>query len=76
MELGVVSVVFRCRPVQGRQRASAESREVAWLTRAEAEQLMPEARAVRVADAFRADGPFVRIHDGRVVLAPDDACST
>jgi 8-oxo-dGTP diphosphatase len=29
---------------------------------------MPEARAVRVTDALRDDGPFVRIHDGTTII--------
>ncbi|HEY4006351.1 MAG TPA: UTRA domain-containing protein [Pseudonocardia sp.] len=73
MDLGVVSMVFLCRPVGGRERTSTESDVVVWLSRPEAEELMPEARAVRVADAFRGDGPFVRVHDGNVVITPDDS---
>jgi hypothetical protein len=29
---------------------------------------MPEARAVRVTDALRDDGPHVRVHDGTSLL--------
>jgi hypothetical protein len=31
---------------------------------------MPQARAIRVSDALRADGPFVRAHDGDVIIDP------
>jgi 8-oxo-dGTP diphosphatase len=68
MKLGVVSLAFLCRSVGGNARASAESTSVAWLTPSEAEAVMPEARAVRVTDAFRKDGPFVRVHDGTYVI--------
>lgn len=68
MELGVLSVVFRCRPVGGAERESDETDAVAWLTEAEAVERMPQARAIRVTDALRDDGPFVRVHDGTTVL--------
>ncbi|MBO0877407.1 MAG: UTRA domain-containing protein [Pseudonocardia sp.] len=70
MELGVLSMVFRCRPVGGTERASDESDAVAWLTEAEAVEWMPQARAIRVSDALRDDGPFVRVHDGTTVIEP------
>jgi hypothetical protein len=30
--------------------------------------LMPEARAIRVTDALRDNGPFIRVHDGTSLL--------
>lgn len=68
MRLGVVSLAIRCRPIAGEPTATDEASSVAWLSRAEAVDLMPEARAVRVTDAFRDDGPFIRTHDGSVLI--------
>ena len=69
MKLGVVSLAFRCHPVAGEPRTSDEATAVKWLNLEEATAAAPEARAVRVTDAFRDDGPFVRIHDGAVLLS-------
>lgn len=68
MRLGVVSLAIRCRPVDGVATPSDEAASVSWLSEREALELMPPARAVRVSDAFRDDGPFVRIHDGHDVI--------
>jgi 8-oxo-dGTP diphosphatase len=68
MKLGVVSLAFLCQSVDGEAHTSVESTSVAWLTPSEAEAVMPEARAVRVTDAFREDGPFVRVHDGTNII--------
>jgi hypothetical protein len=35
-----------------------------WLLPGEATESMPEARAIRVTDALRDDGPFVSVHEG------------
>lgn len=69
MRLGVVSLAFRCYPVAGEPRATDEATVASWLSVEEAIKAAPEARAVRVTDAFREDGPFVRIHDGTSLLA-------
>lgn len=68
MELGVVSLAILCRPVSGEPHPSDEATSVAWLLPSEATEVMPEARAVRVTDALRNDGPFVRTHDGTSLL--------
>ncbi|MFD0773962.1 NUDIX domain-containing protein [Streptomonospora algeriensis] len=68
MVLGVVSLAFRCRPVRGKARCTDEAALVEWLNPKEAVAAAPEARAVRITDAFRNDGPFVRIHDGSILL--------
>lgn len=68
MNLGVVSLAIRCRPVDGEATVTDEASSVAWLTQAEAVERMPEARAVRITDAFRGDGPFVRVHDGNALI--------
>ncbi|MER5856328.1 NUDIX domain-containing protein [Streptomyces sp900105245] len=70
--LGVVALVFRCRPEGGRVRLSDESTAVAWLTPHEAVASMSEVYAIRVTDAFRNEAPCIRTHDGRqLTLRPD-----
>jgi len=68
MQLGVVSLTFKCEVVGGEEHTSREAARVAWLSPSDAVASMPEARAVRVTDALRDDGPFVRVHDGDIVL--------
>lgn len=64
MRLGVVSLAILCRPVSGVAHTTDEATAVAWLLPAEARELMPEARAIRVIDALGEGGPFIRAHDG------------
>ena len=68
MRLGVVSLAFRCEVIGGEMHTSSESTRVEWISVPDAVASMPEARAVRVTDALRDDGPFVRIHDGDAVM--------
>jgi 8-oxo-dGTP diphosphatase len=68
MRQGVVSLAFRCEPVGGELRTSDEAVRVEWITPSDATSSMPEARAIRVTDALRDDGPFVRIHDGTNII--------
>ena len=68
MRLGVVSLAFVCEVVGGEEHTSSEATRVCWLSPSDAVEAMPEARAVRITDALRADGPFVRVHDGNVIL--------
>jgi ADP-ribose pyrophosphatase YjhB (NUDIX family) len=68
MRLGVVSLAFRCEVIGGEIHTSSESTRVEWISVSDAVTSMPEARAVRVTDALRDDGPFVRIHDGDAVM--------
>ena len=68
MRLGVVSLAFRCEVIGGEMHTSSESTRVEWISLSDAVTSMPEARAVRVTDALRGDGPFVRIHDGDAVM--------
>ncbi|WP_026412615.1 NUDIX domain-containing protein [Actinomadura oligospora] len=68
MKLGVVSLAFLCRPVGGEAGPSDEAAEVRWVLPEEAARMMPEARAARVLDALADGGPFVRVHDGTVLL--------
>ena len=68
MKLGVVTLAFRCSVIGGQSHPTDEAKQVTWLTVDEAGRSMVEARAIRVADAVRSDGPFVRIHDGTHLL--------
>ncbi len=68
MQLGVVSLAFLCEPIGGAEQVSDEATAVSWLTVAEATEAAPEARAVRITDAFSGGGPFVRVHDGTSLL--------
>ncbi|WP_229897520.1 NUDIX hydrolase [Streptomyces finlayi] len=61
---GIVSLVFRCRAGQGDPHPTDEARTVAWLTRKEVAELMTEAYAVRVLDAYGPGPTPVRTHDG------------
>lgn len=69
MRLGVVSVVFRCRPVSGVAQPTAEATEVAWLDSTQVTGRMAEAFAIRLIDALEADRPSIRIHDGQHLLS-------
>ena len=69
MPRGIVAIVFRCRPIGGRNRATEEARRVRWLTAAEVSKLMDHAYSVRVADAL-ADTLAARTHNG-VTLVSD-----
>ena len=68
MRLGVVSLVFRCRPLSGAAKPTAEATEVAWLDRNQVTARMAEAFAVRLIDAFETGEPRIRIHDGQQLL--------
>jgi hypothetical protein len=70
MNLGVVTLAFRCRVTGGESHTPEESRRVIWLTVDEGKQRMPEARYIRVADAMSEGGLFVRVHDGTDLLNP------
>ncbi|MDD7938680.1 NUDIX hydrolase [Actinomycetospora lutea] len=67
MRKGVVALVFRCRPLVGIERATLESRQARWVSKAELRMLMDEAYAVRVDDAFSQE-VAVRSHDGLSLL--------
>src|SRR5689334_13488592 len=53
MALGVVALVFRCRPEGGHEQLSDESTAVRWMTPSETAQSMGEVFAVRVTDALQ-----------------------
>jgi len=67
---GIVALVFRCHVVGGTPTTSEEAADVAWLTLAEARELMSEAYAIRVQDAGTGGPTRVRLHDGRRLLVP------
>lgn len=69
MRLGVVSLVFRCRPLSGAGQPTAEATEVAWLDSTEVTGRMAEAFAIRLIDALETDEPRIRIHDGQQLLS-------
>jgi 8-oxo-dGTP diphosphatase len=72
MKLGVVALVFRCRPVGGSAVETAEAAEVAWLTPQEVTAHMTEAFAIRVHDALSSPWPHIRAHDGVHLIETDE----
>ncbi|WP_433188708.1 NUDIX hydrolase [Actinoallomurus sp. CA-150999] len=68
MKRGIVSLVFRCRPLSGEPHPTEEAAAVAWLDRDAVTGRMAEAFAVRLLDALDRGWPYVRIHDGERVL--------
>ncbi|MFJ5883262.1 DNA mismatch repair protein MutT [Kitasatospora cineracea] len=69
MSLGVVALVFRCRPVGGAPQVSDESTVVEWLPTEQAAARMGDMYAIRVRDAMSLGAPVVRVHDGRRLVA-------
>jgi 8-oxo-dGTP diphosphatase len=69
MRRGVMSLVFRCRPLAGTAHPTEEATEVAWLDTAQVTCRMAEAFAIRLTDALEADEPRIRIHDGHNLLS-------
>jgi ADP-ribose pyrophosphatase YjhB (NUDIX family) len=72
MKLGVISLAFLCQVTGGQEHETNEASRVAWLSPNEAVNAMPAARAIRVTDALSEQGPFVRVHDGNVILSASD----
>lgn len=65
MRLGVVALVFRCRPRNGSLRTSSETEEARWISTQEVESTMSPAFAARVRDAIGgATSVAIRSHDG------------
>lgn len=61
----IVSLVFRCRAIDGQPTTGDETKALHWATRDEVTQLANEAYAIRVLDALdTASPPPVRAHDG------------
>ncbi|MGW7272225.1 NUDIX domain-containing protein [Streptomyces sp. NPDC054864] len=71
LTIGVVALVFRCRPNGGHERLSDESTAVTWLAPDEAMAAMSEAYSVRIADALtEVQAPHIRTHDGHKLTDP------
>jgi 8-oxo-dGTP pyrophosphatase MutT (NUDIX family) len=71
MRLGVVALVFRCRPAGGTLTENSEAAGFRWIQESEASAIMPEAFAIRILDAYRHDaGPSIRDHDGTRLITP------
>jgi 8-oxo-dGTP diphosphatase len=68
MRLGVVSLVFRCRPLSGTAHPTEEANQVEWLDRDQVIERMASAFAVRLTDALDMNEPRIRIHDGHELL--------
>jgi 8-oxo-dGTP diphosphatase len=65
MTRAIVGIVFRCKITGGALATNDEATAFHWATVAEAAEMMTEAFAIRVLDAFRSgDSPAVRSHDG------------
>lgn len=63
MCLGVVALVFRCRPLGEQLRLSEEAEVVRWVIPSEIPSLMVPAFAVRVADALDVTTALSRVHN-------------
>jgi 8-oxo-dGTP diphosphatase len=71
MTVGVVALVFKCRPEGGHEQLSDESTAVSWLAPDEAVAAMSEVYAIRITDALHDDeAPHIRTHDGRKLTPP------
>jgi 8-oxo-dGTP diphosphatase len=63
LTLGIVALVYRCRPAGGEPRVTDEAREIRWMTTEEVYSAMTPAFGVRVSDAL-GESPQSRAHDG------------
>lgn len=72
MTRGIVALVFRCSAVSGELRHNPEVTEFRWVSEHEAPDLLDEAYAARVLDAFADGSTRVRAHDGTRILASAD----
>ena len=71
MRLGVVALVFRCRPVGGTLTENSEAARFRWVLESEVSEIMPAAFAIRILDAYRnAAEPSIRDHDGVKLIIP------
>lgn len=70
MERDIISLVFRCRTIQGELRRSDETSDLRWLTVEECNTLMDAAYAVRLTDALSETTPMTRTHDGVTLTRP------
>lgn len=68
---GIISLVFRCRPLTRSAPFTDEANAVCWFSEEEVRRLMTPAYAVRVTDALL-PGVQVRVHDGTNLVAGND----
>lgn len=70
MTRGIVSMVFRCRAIDGTPRTTDEAQAVRWMTENEVHSLITEAFAIRILDSIQYAGvPAIRVHDGVKLLS-------
>jgi 8-oxo-dGTP diphosphatase len=67
MTRGIVALVYRCRPLNGRPESSAEATQVRWVSPQKIDTLMTPAYGARILDAF-ASQTTSRAHDGSQLL--------
>jgi 8-oxo-dGTP diphosphatase len=70
MRRGIIALVFRCRPIEGKPQTTVEVSESRWMTTEEIRTSMDEAYAVRMLDALEDGPPAIRAHDGQVLVRP------
>jgi ADP-ribose pyrophosphatase YjhB (NUDIX family) len=69
MNLGVVALVFRARPLDGAPQPTNEATTAEWWTTDQVRTNMTEAFAIRILDAIRpSHTPAIRSHDGTHLL--------
>lgn len=69
MSRAIVALVFRCNASGGELRLNPEVSEFRWMNNVEVRDVLDEAYAVRILDAFSNDGAAIRSHNGRNVMA-------
>lgn len=67
MPLGVVALVYRCRPLAGNPQPTPEAAEATWMPLPQVRTVMAPAFAVRILDAFT-NTPHSRAHNGHTVI--------
>lgn len=67
LDQAIVALVYRCHPIEGETASTDESRDTRWVDPAVLNEIMDEAYAIRLLDAFDNE-PASRAHDGRRLL--------
>jgi 8-oxo-dGTP diphosphatase len=74
MSRAIVALVFRCRAINGELKVNPEVVDFRWVAEDKIAEMMPEAYAIRVLDAYRsATTPAIREHDGVNLITPRGA---
>ena len=69
MRHGIIALVFRCRAIDGTLRTNPEVTAFHWASKEEVAQMVSEAFAIRIYDAYRGDAQVpIREHDGVSLL--------